>query len=421
MSKNAIILFTDAFPFGYEESFLETEISYLSKAFDIVIIISKNHNDEQPRTLPNNCRVYRMRMQKKRFYEKVESLKYLFSLTLLREIKNIMFLYKLRLTVHHVKLLLKTMTEGKKYSVYIEQIIKKENLQSHNIFLYAYWFSTMAYTIALLKKRNPLYCAFTRAHGWDLYFERNQLNYLPLRKCIFESLDAIFFISDDGKRYFQKRLEIEDNNKLKVSRLGVINSRPFMPYSKNNTLKLVSCSRIIPLKRLDLLIEALSIVDNFQISWVHIGSGEKEESIKQIANSLLNKKPNVYYKFLGKFLNQAIYEYYSNNPVDLLINVSSFEGIPMSIQEAMSFGIPVIATSVGGITEIVNEKNGILLSANPSSEEVVAAIRRFYFMSDSEYASYRDNSYKTWHKQYNGDVNYHAFVQDILALKKVKI
>ncbi len=43
----------------------------------------------------------------------------------------------------------------------------------------------------------------------------------------------------------------------------------------------------------------------------------------------------------------------------------------------MSFGIPAIATDVGGTNEIVNSKNGFLLSSNPKPEEVARVIHDF--------------------------------------------
>ena len=53
--------------------------------------------------------------------------------------------------------------------------------------------------------------------------------------------------------------------------------------------------------------------------------------------------------------------WFENNSVDVFVNVSSSEGLPVSIMEAFSFGVPVVATKVGGIPEIVDEKCGILI------------------------------------------------------------
>lgn len=53
--------------------------------------------------------------------------------------------------------------------------------------------------------------------------------------------------------------------------------------------------------------------------------------------------------------------------------MSDSEGIPVSIMEAMSFGIPVIARNVGGMSEIVNEENGLLLE-NDDAEDAASKI-----------------------------------------------
>lgn len=50
--------------------------------------------------------------------------------------------------------------------------------------------------------------------------------------------------------------------------------------------------------------------------------------------------------------------------LDLLVLPSLSEGLPNAILEAMSFSIPVIGTSVGGVPEVINGKNGILVPAN---------------------------------------------------------
>ena len=62
--------------------------------------------------------------------------------------------------------------------------------------------------------------------------------------------------------------------------------------------------------------------------------------------------------------------------MDVLIQPSRIEGLGSTILEAMSMSLPVVATDVGGIPEIVkNERNGLLV-ARDSPDDIVAAISR---------------------------------------------
>ena len=80
----------------------------------------------------------------------------------------------------------------------------------------------------------------------------------------------------------------------------------------------------------------------------------------------------------GAFSNREVFDFYKSHPVDFLINVSNNEGIPVSIMEAHSFSIPVVATNVGGTSEIVNEENGILLPADPDTGELANLYSQYY-------------------------------------------
>ena len=82
----------------------------------------------------------------------------------------------------------------------------------------------------------------------------------------------------------------------------------------------------------------------------------------------------------------------------------------------MSFGIPVIGTNVGGVSEIVNEDNGYLLSANPTSQEIVSVIEKFQQLSTEDKEKKRKAAYFTWEDKYNAEKNYTQFVEDILSL-----
>ena len=79
--------------------------------------------------------------------------------------------------------------------------------------------------------------------------------------------------------------------------------------------------------------------------------------------------------------------------------------------EVMSFGIPCIATDVGGTKEIVKDgRNGVLLNKNFEPEELAKWIHRFACMEDSEYQRYRHNARTDWKNNYSADKNYTEFI-----------
>ena len=86
--------------------------------------------------------------------------------------------------------------------------------------------------------------------------------------------------------------------------------------------------------------------------------------------------------------------------------------------EAQSFGIPVIATTVGGTPEIVNNENGLLLAANPGAEEIADAFYEVY--SNKEiWVKKRELSHKNWEENFNAAKNYKAFSHELLSLIKI--
>jgi glycosyltransferase involved in cell wall biosynthesis len=105
---------------------------------------------------------------------------------------------------------------------------------------------------------------------------------------------------------------------------------------------------------------------------------------------------------------------YTEKPYHLFVNVSESEGIPVSIMEALSFGIPCIATDVGGTREIVRDKyNGILLEKDFEPEVLADWISYFAKLPDSEYQAYRNRSRLSWQENYDADRNYKAFVNTL--------
>jgi len=303
-----------------------------------------------------------------------------------------------------------------KFSEFIFSLINRLNIERNSCYVYSYWNDYMAASISKLKTICPEIKGFTRAHGWDVYCERHPMHYLPLRKYIAKNLDMIFFISKNGREYYNNMLP-DYSYKFNYSALGTIRLNKTAEYFQKDYLNILSVSSIIPLKNLWMIIDSLSLIKNIEIHWNHFGVGSEEEAIKLYAKEKFKNNYNIKYDFKGFVYNTKIHEYYSMNQVDLFINSSTTEGIPVSIMEAMSFGIPVIAPSVGGIPEIVyNKENGFLLAQSPKPHDFANVIKEFYNYPLEKKLQLRKCAFQTWENNYNANKNYKTFINQILKL-----
>ncbi|NJK95527.1 MAG: glycosyltransferase [Bacteroidales bacterium] len=57
----------------------------------------------------------------------------------------------------------------------------------------------------------------------------------------------------------------------------------------------------------------------------------------------------------------------------MFLNTSLSEGVPVSVMEALSFGLPVIATDVGGTGELINDEVGMLINPEISPALLMSA------------------------------------------------
>lgn len=124
------------------------------------------------------------------------------------------------------------------------------------------------------------------------------------------------------------------------------------------------------------------------------------------------------YRFLGARTNVQVCDYYKDNAVDLFVNMSESEGLPVSIMEAMSYGVPVIAPDVGGISEIVDGASGWLLNKENCVAEFVSAIKEWANMPTAKRHQKARNAYHKWNTTFNAEKNYAAFAEEMLKTKK---
>lgn len=418
--EKTLILLTGSYPYGaIAESFLDPEIPHLCSYFDKIIIL--------PQSLPDTTE----RMDRK-LPEVVEIDNSLIinATTKIQRINNIIMRggLCLRSKLFYIEILKKPaiITNIKSFKELISflseaLIIKKKasnciikhNLVITNTIFYTYWLGASTLGLGLLRNEYPDMIVVSRAHRGDLYEQQ----YSPLRNETFSSISRIFLISNSGKEYLIKKYPIY-SDKYQTIRLGVGDSHFITSPSEDGIFRIVSCSYIVPVKRLHLLINALKELGihrpNKIIEWTHIGYGPLEQSIKKLASEVLPK--NIKYNFTGFLPDKGVIEYYQQHNVDLFINVSTSEGIPVSIMEAQSCGIPVIATDVGGTHEIVSDEVGVLLNSDPTSTDIVDAILKF-IDNPNQIGEKRAKSKENWRLNYNADVNHNSFAQEIVNLR----
>ena len=129
--------------------------------------------------------------------------------------------------------------------------------------------------------------------------------------------------------------------------------------------------------------------------------------------SLLSDK--IKWKFHGNIENENIISWYQSKEVNAFINVSKSEGTAVSIMEAMSFGIPLILSSVGGNKEMITSESGILLKNNPKPEEISNALK-INFCQESLQKNFKMKVFNIWKKEYSAKNNFTKFLNKIVQI-----
>lgn len=127
-----------------------------------------------------------------------------------------------------------------------------------------------------------------------------------------------------------------------------------------NGVILASVGSLTPKKGHKYLIEAVCKLQK-KVSNVYlllIGAGSEEKKLKDLIN-IYNIEKNV--KLIGRQNSIDIKNILSQS--DIFVLPSLWEGLPNAMLEAMALGMPIVASSVGGVPEIIeNNSNGLLVS-----------------------------------------------------------
>ena len=411
-----LLLFSNSYPYDYatEQTFLKGEVEILCKQFERVILVPRNAQGNLL-PVPDGVEVDTSFAESFTLGRRLaESALSIFSKDFYLELKN---RFPSSLKPAYLRRVFSFVAGANLTRKWMENWLKSNRVSASEVICNTFWFDELAMGIGLAKKKYPSLRIISRTHGYDLYEEL--YGDWPCRSRAIELIDGLFPDSDIGVNYLHEKYP-QFKAKYEAALLGVKDPGGVSQPSEDGVLRFVSCSNFHPVKRIDLLFESVIIAAKKRpeqtIEWTHFGGAE--DIRQQYTQRAANEFPaNAKASFPGYQSQRELIQTYLSNPVNIFINVSSTEGTSVAMMEAISCGIPVLATAVGGNVEVVCEKNGLLLSANPTPDEIADALLSVCDHREA-WLKKRQGSREVWQERYNETTNFEAFAQKLVEIRK---
>jgi glycosyltransferase involved in cell wall biosynthesis len=211
---------------------------------------------------------------------------------------------------------------------------------------------------------DALACAWLKPlAGYQLYIQClgsdiNVHQHHPRRRAMlaaaFARANAVITVSKD---LAQKAQQISPSADVITIYNGVNFERFALQKQPPADKSLIFIGNLIKTKGVFELLRAIQLLNDPAIRLHMVGGGPEAQALQQQA-AQFGIADQV--QFYGRLPHQQVSELLQHS--QLLVLPSYSEGVPNVIMEALACGIPVVATSVGGIPEVVSKHSGVLLA-----------------------------------------------------------
>jgi glycosyltransferase involved in cell wall biosynthesis len=246
---------------------------------------------------------------------------------------------------------------------------------------------------------------------WD---EIEKLNDLAIGREVLKEAEKIIVVSNATKNYVlslgakSEKIRVLHNG-VDVNRFRPLTGvkdemRKKLGISKDSSVVL-TVRRLVYKNGIDTLIESakIAVKKNPRLFFLVVGKGPDFEKVKEKIEELGIQEN---FRLTGFISDEALPFYY--NVADFFVLPSkSGEGLPLVALEAMACGLPVIATNVGGISEVMEEGYGKLVPPN-SPDSLAEAILEF---SHSELSTLKNDLRAMIEQKYSWDRNVEKLVE----------
>lgn len=209
-------------------------------------------------------------------------------------------------------------------------------------------------------------------HIEDSYFGSSSY-FKQITRRSFQQAAAVSSVSE----WLLKRLqELFNINRTKLIR-NVVDTNLFYPQTADRQQKrFIHVSMMMPLKNTEGIVNALHILLQKNSDWDFVFVGPAPDTLKQKAASLSTR-----IRFTGALAYEQVAA--EMRQADALVHFSRYENLPCVVNEALCCGLAVIASDVGGISELVHAGNGLLVPDN--NIQALADAMLYYLQHTHQY------------------------------------
>lgn len=404
-----VLLFTQWFPYNrfQEQSFLQEELQYLLSNFEEVILVPKIVEGELF-DLPEGFTVDT---------SLADRLKQISWRTKLQLMRAPTFYREVLLHARRPVKLRFAIAKGLAALTYRDWLIEKYGDHSTPLILYSFWMDSPI--VGSLMSRSAMKAAkvVSRCHNFDIYGNADNDFYVPYFHYAYRRLDAVFPDSVEGEAYLKQHVP---GVRLQQGIMGVPRQKNLNEGSRDGMIRILSCAYVVERKRVGLLAKALlNLIERkpeLQIEWMHIGEGPLFEELRELANALNER--GVKTTLFGNMDHARMIDLYSSTPIDLFVNSSTHEGTPVSLMEAISFGVPLFVSACGGNARMVEKGAGWSFPVAAEEMEIAMKLEECItgLLDDKERAVARNKAFAVWDQFYNSERNYTEFCAQLKSL-----
>lgn len=237
------------------------------------------------------------------------------------------------------------------------------------------------YFLPLLRAEFPSIAFVDYTHIYDLGWKGTGY---PRISCQFNQFIDYQIVSSNHLSKFYQDLDVRSKNKLKVCYTNVDTDKwVFSPEKRNeirsslkitdNQILLLFPARIASQKRPLFLVDIVQqlVAKSLQVAVVILGGGDL---LPEMNEKIERLDLQSFFHILPSVSPEQMLDFYSAS--DILLLPSEYEGISIAIYEAMSMQLPVVASDVGGQSELLTPETGFLIpKSNGDSAEVEEYIK----------------------------------------------